>query len=167
MSEYGIITGYAFPLLLIPSFFTMAISTSLLPVISNSYSRGNYNYAKNKLRQAIVISLLIGTFFTIAFMIFPLQILKFIYNTDLGVKYVITSAPFFLLHYVQGPLTSYLQATNKAHEAMIDTFIGAVIKNILLLILPLFIGIWGFIISSIINIFYVTLMHFYHIKKLP
>lgn len=167
VSEYGIITGYAFPLLLIPSFFTMAISTSLLPVISNSYSRGNYNYAKNKLRQAIVISLLIGTFFTIAFMIFPLQILKFIYNTDLGVKYVITSAPFFLLHYVQGPLTSYLQATNKAHEAMIDTFIGAVIKNILLLILPLFIGIWGFIISSIINIFYVTLMHFYHIKKLP
>jgi len=44
--EYGIITGYVQPLLLLPSFFTMAISTSLLPVISNSYSRGKYDYAK-------------------------------------------------------------------------------------------------------------------------
>ena len=165
VSEYGIITGYVFPLLLIPSFFTMAISTSLLPVISNNYSRGYYKYAKKKLHQAIIISLFIGIIFTIIFMIFPKEILKYIYNTTLGTKYVITIAPFFLLHYIQGPLTSYLQAINKAHQAMLDTLIGAIIKNILLLILPIFIGIWGFIVSSIINIFYVTFLHIYHTKK--
>lgn len=166
VSEYGVITGYAFPLLLIPSFFTMAISTSLLPVISSNYSRGNYYYTKKKLRQAIMISLIIGLIFTIVFMIFPKEILRFIYNTSLGVKYVLVVAPFFLLHYIQGPLTSYLQAVGKAHEAMVDTLIGAVIKNILLLILPIFMGIWGFIVASIVNIFYVTLMHIYHAKKL-
>ena len=166
VSSYGVITGYVFPLLLIPSFFTMAISTSLLPVISSNYSRGNYAYAKKKLHQAIILSLGIGIIFTVIFMMFPRYILKLIYNTNLGINYVKVVAPFFLLHYIQGPLTSYLQAINKAKEAMIDTLIGAIIKNILLLILPIFMGMWGFIIASIVNIFYITIMHIYHAKKI-
>jgi len=163
--EYGIITGYVQPLLLLPSFFTMAISTSLLPVISNSYSRGNYNYAKKKLKQALIISLVIGFIFTIIFMLIPEFLLQFIYNTKLGVNYIRIICPFFLLHYIQGPLTAYLQAIDKADVAMRGTLVGAIIKNILLLILPIFMGIWGFIISSIVNIFYVTIQHIYYVWK--
>ena len=163
--EYGIITGYVQPLLLLPSFFTMAISTSLLPVISNSYSRGKYDYAKYKLKQAIFISLGIGIFFTIIFMLIPEVLLNFIYNTNLGVNYIRIIGPFFLLHYIQGPLTAYLQAINKANVAMRGTLVGSIIKNILLLILPIFIGIWGFVISSLVNIFYVTIQHIYYVIK--
>lgn len=163
--EYGVITGYVQPLLLLPSFFTMAISTSILPVISNSYARGKYDYTKKKLKQALMISLIIGCFFTIIFMIMPEFLLQFIYNTKLGVNYVRVICPFFLLHYIQGPLTAYLQAINKANVAMWGTFVGAIIKNILLLILPIFMGIWGFIISSLVNIFYVTIQHIYYVWK--
>lgn len=163
--EYGVIGGYVFPLLLIPSFFTMAISTSLLPVISNNYARGNYNYTKRKLKQAISFSLGIGVFFTLIFMIFPKELLHFIYNTNFGDNYVKFVAPFFLFHYIQGPLTSYMQAVNQAKEAMIGTLVGAIIKNLLLLILPIFIGIWGFVIASIVNIIYVTIQHVYYVKK--
>ena len=164
-SEYGIITGYVQPLLLLPSFFTMAISTSLLPVVSNSYSRGNYIYAKTKLKQALSISLLIGIIFSIIFMLIPDVLLKFIYNTKLGVNYIRVICPFFLLYYIQGPLTAYLQAINMADIAMRGTLGGAIIKNILLLILPIFLGIWGFVISSLINIFYVTIQHIYYVRK--
>ena len=165
VSSYGVITGYVFPLLLIPSFFTMAISTSLLPVISNNFARGNYSYTKKKLKQALIISLLIGIFFTVIFMIFPEVLLKIIYNTSLGGDYIRIVAPFFLLHYIQGPLTSYLQAVDKSKEAMFGTLVGAIIKNILLLFLPIFMGIWGFIIASLVNILYVTLQHIYYAKK--
>ena len=165
VSSYGVITGYVFPLLLIPSFFTMAISTSLLPVISNNYARGNYQYTRKKLKQALIISLLIGIFFTLIFMIFPEVLLKIIYNTSLGGDYIRIVAPFFLLHYIQGPLTSYLQAVDKSKEAMFGTLVGAIIKNILLLVLPIFMGIWGFIIASLVNILYVTLQHIYYAKK--
>lgn len=163
--EYGIITGYVYPLLLLPSFFTMAISTSLLPVISNNYSRGNYRHVKKKLKQAIIISLIVGIFFTTIFMIIPEVLLNFIYDTNLGKKYIRIIAPFFLLHYIQGPLTSYLQAVNKSKEAMLGTLVGAIIKNILLLILPIFMGIWGFIIASLVNILYVTGQHIYYARK--
>lgn len=163
--EYGVITGYVQPLLLLPSFFTMAISTSLLPVISSSYSKGRYEYAKKKLKQALVISFTIGILFTLVFMLIPEFLLGFIYNTNLGVNYIRIICPFFLLHYIQGPLTAYLQAVNMSNVAMRGTLVGSIIKNILLLVLPIFMGIWGFIISSIVNIFYVTIQHIYYVKK--
>ena len=163
--EYGVITGYIFPLLLIPSFFTMAISTSLLPVISSNLSRGNITYTKKKIHQAIVLSLTVGIFFTIFFMTIPGVLLKFIYNTNLGVNYIRIIAPLFLMHYIQGPLTSYMQGANMADKAMIGTLYGAIIKNILLIILPIFMGIWGLIIANIINIFFVTIHHIYYVRK--
>ena len=163
--EYGVITGYVYPLLFIPSFFTAAISTSLLPVISSSYSKGYYGYTKKKLMQALGISLFIGIVFTIIFMLFPNILLNFIYNTNLGVNYIRVICPFFLLYYIQGPLTSYLQAVNMADIAMKGTFVGAIIKNILLIFLPLFMGMWGFVVASIVNIFYVTIQHMYYVIK--
>lgn len=163
--EYGVITGYVQPLLLLPSFFTMAISTALLPIISNNYAKRNYNYTKKKLKQAILISLLIGIIFTIIFITIPEILLKIIYHTKAGTNYIKIFAPFFLLHYIQGPLTAYLQAINKAKIAMKGTLYGAIIKTVLLIILPKFIGIWGFIISSITNIFYVTIQHIYYTIK--
>lgn len=164
-NEYGILTGYIFPLLLLPSFFTMAISTSLLPVISSSLAKGNIKYAKKKLTEAISISLLIGIICTILFITIPDILLKFIYNTNEGITYIKIIAPLFIFHYIQGPLTSYMQAANMAKTAMLGTLKGAIIKNILLLILPIYLGIWGFIISIIINIIYITIHHLYYTKK--
>lgn len=165
INEYGIISGYVYPMLLLPSFFTSAISNALLPIISNNYSKGNYIYGRKKLKQAINLSLLIGIFFTIIFMSYSEYFLKLIFNTKEGINYIKIIAPCFLLHYIQGPLTSYLQATNKANIAMKGTLYGSIIKTILLLILPNYIGIWGFIIASITNIFYVTIQHIYNINK--
>ena len=163
--EYGIIMGYVFPLLLIPSFFSMAISTSLLPVVSSSLAKGKANYAKKKLHQAIGISLCVGVFFTIFFMLIPDILLKFLYNTTLGINYIRIIAPIFLMHYIQGPLTAYMQGANMAKEAMMGTLKGAIIKNLLLIILPIFMGMWGLIVASIINIFFVTIHHAYYVKK--
>ena len=162
---YGIITGYVFPLLLIPSFFTMAISTSLLPVVSSSLIKGRTNYAKKKLHEAIYLSLIIGFIATTTFMLIPDILLKFIYNTTSGINYVRIIAPFFLMHYIQAPLTSYMQAANMAKTAMLGTLKGAIIKTILLIILSIFLGIDGLIIANIINIFYVTIHHIYCTKK--
>jgi len=164
-NTYGIITGFVYPLLLIPSFFTSAISNALLPVISSNYAKHNYSYAIKKLKQAITISLVIGFFFTIIFITNSNTLLKLIFNTTLGNNYIKIIAPFFLLHYIQGPLTAFLQAIGKATTACSGTLTGAIIKNILMFILPIFLGIWGFIIASIANIFYVTIQHIYHVKK--
>lgn len=165
-SEYGIVTGYVYTLLLIPSFFTMAISTSLLPIISKNYAERNMRIVKKGLSQGMLFSLLIGCFFTMLFMLFPNYILKFIYNTTLGSDYVRLIAPFFIFHYIQGPLTTYLQAINKAKCAMYGTLLGSIIKNILLFVLAICnYKIWSLIISTIVNILIVTIHHIIYAIK--
>ena len=84
--EYGIINGYIYPLLLLPSFFTLAISNALLPVVSNTYSNKNYTYTKYKIKQAITLSLIIGVPCTLLFMTIPEIFLKLIYNTQEGIN---------------------------------------------------------------------------------
>ena len=165
-NQYGIINGYVYPILLLPSFFTMAISNALLPVMSNNYNNNRKSYAKNKLKQAIIISLLVGVPATIILMIFPEFFLKLIYNTTLGSNYIRIVAPVFILHYIQAPLTIALQAMGKSKIAMKGTLYGSIIRTILLFTTSyLKIGIWGLIIATTSNIIYITLQHLYYVKK--
>lgn len=166
INEYGIVSGYVLPLLLLPSFFTMAISQALIPVISKAYSNNNITYVKNKIKQAIFISLLIGIPVTIFFEIFPKFSLEFLYKTHVGISYLRFLAPICLFQYIQSPLTSSLQAMGKAKEAMNGTIIGMISRTLLLLSLSfLKIGIWGLIISTSISILLVTHHQYKQIKK--
>ena len=59
-----------------------------------------------------------------------------------------------------------MQAMNMAKVAMMGTFIGSIIRIILLFILSyLKIGLWGLIISSLANIVFITLHHAYYVCK--
>ncbi len=166
VTEYGIINGYVMPLLLLPSFFTMAISQALLPIVSKSYSSGKKTYTKSKIKQAIFFSLSIGIPATILFLAIPEVPLKWIYNTNEGIAYIKVMAPICLLHYIQAPLTSSLQAMGKAKEAMLGTLGGMIIRTLLLyLTCSIKIGMWGLIIATASNIIYVTMHQYRHVKK--
>lgn len=165
ITEYGIINGYIMPLLLLPSFFTMAISQALIPTVSHAYANGHITYTKNKIKQAIFFSLLIGLPVTIFFEICPTIPLKLIYNTTEGITYLRVIAPICLFYYIQSPVTSALQAMGKAKEAMLGTLEGMIIRTISLLIGCLAFGIWGLIIATSLNMIYVTIHQIHHIKK--
>ena len=166
VNEYGIVSGYVLPLLLLPSFFTMAISQALIPTISKAYSNNNLKYCKNKIKQAIFLSLLIGIPVTIFFELFSKFSLDFLYNTHLGITYLRVLAPICLFQYIQSPLTSSLQAMGKAKEAMNGTIIGMISRTFLLFTLTyLKIGIWGLIISTSISMILVTTHQYKQIKK--
>ena len=165
--EYGIINGYVLPLLLLPSFFTLAISQAIIPIISKSYSRNDLITTKRKIKQSIFFSLMIGIPATLIFMLIPEIPLKLIYDTDIGINYIRTLAPIFLLHYIQAPLVSSLQAMGKAKEAMFGTLIGMIFRTITLFILSMAkIGIWGLVIATSVNIVIVTSHQYIKIKKI-
>lgn len=166
VNEYGIINGFIMPLVLLPSFFTMAISQALIPNISKAYSHKHYLYTKNKIKLAIILSLLIGIPATIIFEIVPEIPMKFIYNTTDGIEYIKVLAPIALFHYIQSPLTASLQAMGKAKEAMNGTLIGTIIRILTLFIFCQFhIGLWGLIWSTAFNMITVTLHQYIHVKK--
>jgi len=166
INEYGVLNGYVMPLILLPSFFTGAISQALLPVVSNYWANNKKDLVKKRIKQAIFFSLLIGIPATLIFITIPNIPLKLIYNTNQGVNYIKVLAPICLLHYIQSPLTSVLQAIGLSKEAMKGTLVGMVLRTISLIIFCLLnFGMWSLIIASGINIFYVTIHHIIVVKN--
>lgn len=166
INEYGVLSGYVIPILLLPSFFTMAISQALLPIISKSTSKNNNKYAYKRVLDAIKISLLIGFPITILFLIKPLFFLNVIYNTSQGVNYMMVLAPVCLLQYIQSPLASSLDAMGKSGDNLKTTIIGTIIRTSTLFLFSLLsIGIWGLIISTSINIVFTTVYNFIQVKR--
>ena len=76
-------------------------------------------------------------------------------------------APFFLLHYCQGPLQATLQALDLARAAMINSLIGAIVKTTVIFFLasqPAF-GINGVAMGLLVGFVLVTFLHFATILK--
>lgn len=132
--EYGIITGYIFPMVMLPQFLSGAVSSALLPTISKYNSQNMKKAIKRKLYQAITFSFLIGFLFTIIFILFPDISLNLMFNTDIGINYLMLAAPIFLISYIQGPIISTLQAMDKAKVVMNSSLIGLIIKTMVLFI---------------------------------
>ena len=165
-TEYGIITGYSMQLLLLPSFFSMAISQSIIPLISNAYINKRYDYIKKKIKEIILLSFLIGLIYIIILNINPKYFMNLIYNTNQGIKYLKIMSPIFILLYVQSPLTSILQSINKSKESMKSTIEGIIIKTLLMIVLSfMHFGVYSLIIPMLVNIIYVTIHNFIVIKK--
>ena len=167
VTEYGIINGYVMQLVLLPSFFTGAISQALIPIVSKNYVKGNYKYISKKIKQAIFFSLLIGIPATILFELFPDLLLKLLFNTNKGVEYIKVIAPICLLHYIQSPISSSLQAMGNAKISMIGTLLGMILRTISLFIFShLKIGLWSLLIATSINIMFVTLFDLYNVRRI-
>lgn len=160
-TEYGIISGYVIPLILLPSFFTLAISQSVLPVISKYSVTNNIKAIRKKTNQVILLSLLIGIPVTIIILLKGNLLLNLIYHTNKGINYLKLLAPICLLQYIQSPLSSILDALNKSKDNLKITIIGTLTRTISLIIFSNR-GIYSLIISISLNILITTL---YQIKK--
>ena len=162
-TEYGVISGYVIPLILLPSFFTLALSQSLLPVISKDSVKNNLNSIKKKVSYIILLSLIIGIPVTIILLFKGDYLLKLIYHTNKGINYLKILAPVCLLQYIQAPLSTTLDALNRSKTNLISTIIGTTIRTLSLIIFShLKIGIYSLIISISLNIIITTI---YQIKK--
>ena len=165
--QYGIISGFVFPMVMMPQFLSGAVSSALLPTISKYETDGNYFMIKKKLKQAILFSLIIGIIFTIILTIFPYESLKLIFNNTKGVNYLIIAAPIFLLTYVQGPIISTLQAMNKAKVIMASSLIGTIIKSTLLfLLLYLDINMYALLLAIFFQYLFITIYQYKKLKKI-
>lgn len=165
--EYGIISGFVFPMVMMPQFISGAISQALLPTISKYDANNNYFMIRKKLKQAILFSSVIGIIFTIILTIFPNESLKLIFNETSGVKYLVWASPIFLITYIQGPIVATLQAMNKAKTIMTSSLLGTIIKSIILyLFLYLDINMYALLIAIFIQYIFMTIYQIRKIKKI-
>ncbi len=167
LSEYGAYNAYSISLLAMPSFFIQAISSSLLPEISNFYQKKDKVMVKRRFKQAMFLSFIIGSFFSFSIFIFRKFLITTLYNTTAGINYIAILAPFFVLFYLEGPLQSTLQALGKSKTCMYITIIALIFKLGIMIVLGfLKTGMYSLVIAEIIDIIIVVYLSYKKIKKL-
>lgn len=165
--EYGVLTGFAMPLLMLPSFVTHSLSTALVPAISEATSQRNFHLVEHRLQQALRFALLAGGISVVILYLFAEPLMQMMYGSTNGTNLVKLMAPFFIFQYYQGPLQATLQALDLARAAMINSLLGAVVKLGLIFVLaskPDF-GITGAALGIMTSTLLVTLLHFATVIK--
>lgn len=161
MKEYGVLTGYALPLMFLPSFLTMALSSSLVPDITESFSKKQFTSIAWRVNESIRFCLFSGGFSVVVLFLFSEPLMLVMYHTKKGADLIQLMAPFFLLYYCQGPLQAVLQALNLSRAAMLNSLYGAAVKLLIIFLLSsqASFGIRGTAIAIAASIVLVTLLH--------
>ncbi|WML45516.1 stage V sporulation protein B [Neobacillus sp. PS3-40] len=168
--QYGSLTGYAMPLLMLPSFITNSLAISLVPAISEANSQNDHKIIEYRLQQALRLALLSGGLAVIVLYVLADPLMKLMYGSTKGSDFIRLMAPFFLFYYYQGPLQAVLQALNLARAAMINSLIGAIVKTavIFLLATQASFGINGAALGIMVGFVLVTVLHFATVlKRIP
>jgi stage V sporulation protein B len=165
--QYGALTGFAMPLLMLPSFVTFSLATSLVPAISEANTQNNKKLIEYRLQQALRFAFLTGGLSVVILYVLADPLMQLMYGSAKGSYFIRLMAPFFLFYYYQGPLQAVLQALNLARAAMVNSLIGAIVKTAVIFLLasqPSF-GITGVALGIMVGFVLVTVLHFATVLK--
>ena len=96
----------------------------------------------------------------------PKFLLRLIYNTVEGEKYIRFLAPICLFQYIQAPLASALDGLGMSKKNFTSNLLGVLVRLVFLPLLSLLkIGLWGLVLSTSINMIVVTLINLRQVKK--
>lgn len=166
-TQYGLLSGYAIPLVMLPMFITYSLSVSLVPAVSEAQARNDWLTIQRRLYQSFRIALVFGAPSTVIMILFGVPLTTVIYDSPEAGKFLTILAPFFILLYFQGPLAATLQGLGLAKAAMLNTLYGAIIKIIAIYILASRpdLGIYGAALAINLNVCLVTLLHLFSVLK--
>lgn len=149
---YAQLTGKASVIVNIPLTLSIALCTSLIPIIAECYILNKKREIENKIELAIKLSTVIAIpcMFGIFFMAAPIMKLIFPgrYEGIDILKYLSLSIPFII---ITQTTTSILQGVGSYIIPVINLFFGCIVKVILTMILvPIsYINIYGAVIASV------------------
>lgn len=141
--QFGMLAGYVFPLLFMPSFITHSLSTALVPAISEAAAHKNSLLMHERMDQAMRLGLLVGAPATVILYEWATPLTTLIYSApEAGILLKIL-APMFLLHYFDAPLHAILLGHGQAKASFINYFVSTVLKAAAIFVLGREFGIIG------------------------
>lgn len=165
--SYTTISAYVIPFITLTSFVSNSVSTSIIPGISENYSKGNFKKIHYYIDKAIIFALIPGLFSCIIFYLFNKEYLNLLFGTNQGIEIIKYTVLLTIPYYLQMPFTSVLQAMGKNKHIFILTIILNALKLILIASLSTipFISVYSLIVSLLFVIYFDTIIMFILIKK--
>jgi len=156
LSEFGIIMGMTFPLIMIPSTLIGSLAVTLIPSISeqsNDIDSGNLkdtSTLKSKINFAIKITILFSTVLLSTFIALGVPLCEFIYKNSTAGTYLCFSAIAMLPLGLSQITSSILNAVGLEMKSLKNYAISAGLLIISIYFLPAYIGTYSLIVGYLL-----------------
>lgn len=152
------------PIAGIPVILAVALSQSIIPVISTAYAKRNMLEVERQISLVMRIVLYTGVPAAVAMTVAAPSITSLIYTPGgAGVVAALTAGT--ILQITMMTTNSILFGLGKPRQAMYHTVTGMILKFALSWALGPLLGVYGLIIASTISYLYITLLNFASIRK--
>jgi len=160
-AQYGALQGMIIPVVLLPTALTYSLAVSLIPSLSEAAARGDRELIHKRLHQSLRLALVTGAPFAVVMFLFADPLCRLLYDQAEIAPMLRLMAPAALFIYLQAPLQAALQALDKPGTALANSFVGAVVKLLLIVFLASrpSLGIMGALVAINVNIVLVTVLH--------
>ena len=164
-NSFGLVQGYAIPLLTIMGFASMAITQSLMPKLAQNFKTNSPSKFQSTLKKGLDLTFIIGFLSSLLLFFYPNLTSSLIYNDNSSSFFIKLMAPFFILYYLEPLLHTAILVINKSNLSLLINIFICLGKLILIYFLSSKIGIDGFVLAIIISII-LTLLSYYLILKI-
>lgn len=166
-SLYGQLSGMVQQIVHLPTIITAAVTSSLIPAISESLSMNNHFELRNRYQESLRIAIYAGLPAVTTFYLFPKEICEVLFGYPQAgeILKLISLGAIFL--YLLQVLSGVLQGLGKPNTVVINSIIGLVFEILLIYFLtsnPDF-GLKGAIIGIVVRYFIIAILNFIAIGK--
>lgn len=151
LSTYGILSGMAFPLIMLPSTLINSFSAMLLPAVSGAKSAQHDASVRKTISTAYEYSMLIGIFCLGAFLIWGNDAGNLLFGVpEVGI-YVTAFAWICPFLYISTTLASILNGLGKTKQTLFLDVSSHLLRILLIVLLIPKMGITGFLIAFLVS----------------
>ncbi len=162
---YGVLTGMAMPFIFFPSTLTNAISSLLLPSISEAQANGNTKNISFITEKSIKYCLSIGIFCTGFFVTFGNELGVFLYNNYVAGAYITILGWLCPFLYLCSTLASILNGLGYTRITFRNNMISTIIRIMFVIFVIPLCGIKGYLFGLLFSEIICALLHIMSLLK--
>lgn len=166
LSTYGVLTGMALPCILFPSAITNAVSTMLLPTVSEIQAVNDYRTLISIVKRTIISCTFLGTICCISFLLFGNIAGKIMFNSTLASKFIVTLAWICPFLYTNNTLISIINGIGKTGISFFINVLNLSIRILCIFFIISQCGIYGYLVGLLLSQAFVFISCIFYLYKL-
>lgn len=164
-ASYGRIAGMATPLLNAPNAAIGSLCVVLIPELSASHVRGEFDKLNKQITLGINFSFLVSGLFIVLYSALGKEITSLLYKDELSGQYL-QVATYAMLPVCLSQLTqSALNSIGKEYNAFVNYLVGNIAMLCVIYVLPSLIGIYSVAVASFLCSTVISVMNLISLKK--
>lgn len=151
LSVYGVLTGMAFPMIFFPNALTGSVSVMLLPMISESYAKGDDEGIRRAILHTVKYCLVLG-FACMGFFLLTGKLLgEGLYRSPLAGHFIRTLSLICPFLYLDNTLSSILQGLGMAGRLFLINVTSLLVRLLFILLTVPRLGIQGYLYGLLVS----------------